>query len=241
MTRLWLFTLFLFISLFGEASQSWTNYASKLSGYPEADRRKAILGLRSYPHLAEELKRQLTGEEKYLALEVISALRLSSFLPQLVSLSPQDENGSLYLTINTLITKENYSEISRFYVAKFRNRTGISDAALVVILDTLGRFNWELEEPELLDVFTAHSPEVRSAVLYYVRLLGIERQKIVFEKLIKKALGDQAFSIRLQALYYLTDLSKSHIRGLSVFLPLCRNDENRDVREKCLSLGREGS
>ena len=241
MAKRWLFALFLSFVITSAASPSWTNSASKLSGYPEAERRKAILALNAYPHLTQELTRQLTGEEKYLALEVISALRLTSLLPKLISLATQDENGAIYLTINTLTTRENYGQISRFYQERFRNRGEISDPALVVMLDTLGRFNWAAEETELLDVYTSPSPEVRSAVLYYARLLGIERKRIIYGELIKRALSDSAFSLRLQALYHLADLSKLNVPGVSVFLSLCAKDDNRDVREKCRSLGREKS
>ena len=241
MVKISIFALFLSFAPISKASPPWTNYAAKLSGYSEAERRKAILALRPYPHLAEELKRQLLGEEKYLALEVISALGLSSFLPQLKSLSARDENGALYLTINTLVTKENYADISRFYVDRFRKRGPISDPALVVILDTLGRFDVALDEAEILEVYADRSPEVRSAVLYYVRLLGIEKKELVYKKLIKQALADPAFSLRLQALYLLGDLAKLRISGISTFLSLCAKDDNQDVREKCLSLGKRRS
>ena len=93
----------------------WEKNAQKLTGESDRIRNAAVQNLRANVDLEKTLRLQLEATASFsrqaLAFDVISALKLSSMLPDLVRFSENDANGFSYLAINSLINQSNEKKI----------------------------------------------------------------------------------------------------------------------------------
>src|SRR4051812_48596585 len=90
------------------SAKDWSSHARRFTGESDEVRRQAIQELKKYPKLEDELKRALTSrsENRFLALDVISTLRMRKLLPALYQAAETDETGSCYNAINSLLESE---------------------------------------------------------------------------------------------------------------------------------------
>lgn len=188
---------------------AWEQSALRLSGESDRVYRQAISRLKSIPHLNEKLKQALDENSRrtFLALDVISTLKIEALLPKLITSSEKDSSGFFYLAINTFLDATHVQAITTLYLDRLHNRQ-TSSASKIVLLDTLGRLQVRIPESELQKILNREDePEVRSAVLYYLRSLWLKNPKnLVCKKCLspKLSLGPQ----------YETLLSELKVKGI---------------------------
>ncbi len=237
----WSFLIF-FLSL-KCLSGSWTREALRLSGGSDQTRRQALGQLRQQPHLHELLLKELAGPQRGLALDVISALEMRSFLPTLLEKAQTDESGFIYLTINTLLTMQNRDEV----VAIYRQRLfcppacKTSPAAQVILLDALSFIHEKLpyNDLRLLLLSPGAWPEVKAAVVAYVREQTLEQNDNRYLPLLKIALADPSLQLREQTIYFIAELPKDMRRKRVVDLQNCALPVSPTTQNLCRRLAQE--
>lgn len=172
-------------------SEDWKTHARHLTG--ETERK-----LRKDPELSTRLVKALDSEDRFLSLDVISALRMRVLLPELLRFSERDSTGYSYHSINTLLEPADYAEVLKLYEARLASGN-TSMPSKLAILDSLTRLPSHLPETELKRLLREETPEIRSAALYYLRNRLLKNRRKDFLPLLKLALRDPTFQIRAQA------------------------------------------
>lgn len=155
----------------------WADQARRLTAGANA-RRQALARLRADPDLDRALAAALREpgafeSRRFLALDVISALRRREHLADLLALSAREESGFFYLTINGLVEP---GELART-AALYRERLAAADTtpvARMILVDSLARMSVRLERREIERLLPTATPEVKSALLAYVRRFANE-------------------------------------------------------------------
>jgi hypothetical protein len=151
-------------------------------GQSDAAQRAAVRELRGRKGLREELERALADKDKYLALEVISALGMKEAVPALLPLTDCDENGAIHLTLAALVDPQNVRAIEDAFRKRLEGVTATptSEVVQVILLDTLGRMGTRLDDRLLRSLYRSPNAHVREAVLYHLDLQGdaVRRSKI---------------------------------------------------------------
>jgi hypothetical protein len=216
-------------------SSNWYHHALKIGGTKFSERQEALRVLKQIPHLDEELLSELNTPRKYRALDVIAALGLQSTLPTLLDLSKADQNGAIYLAINSLLNSQNREKIANTYTEKIRSKASVP--CLVVMLDTLGRLGVSLS-PSLLSGFLgSSSSDLRSAAVYYLRLSLRQKEEKDYFPLLVTALSDKWFQIRMQAWHTLHDLPPATRSHLGIQRELCHAETHPEVKTTCDRIG----
>jgi len=213
----------------------WSRLALRLSGESGEVRESILLRLRQMPNLEPSLRAALTGPQKFLALDAISALSLEALLPDLLAMARTDETGSFYNAINTLTTRANERQISQLYRDRLWERE-CPEAAKVVLLDTLGRTQAILDPEKLRSFLADPYPEVRSAVLSYARQMLLRGRKDEYLPLETAALAGKPASLRVQAVFLAAELKPALRQRLAAALGSCGQDPAAEVREACRRL-----
>ncbi|MBS1958760.1 MAG: hypothetical protein JST80_04735 [Bdellovibrionales bacterium] len=157
------------------SAKTWVDYARSLSGESERVRNNAIASLRKTKNLDEQLAEGLRrgGIERSFALDVVSALKLERLKPVLMEISKDDTTGFVYLVILQL--SKDHARTADFFEEQLRAR-GTSVVAKMVLIDALGRFGRKLPVPAVNKLLQPDTdPDLRSAALYYVRLMNRKR------------------------------------------------------------------
>ncbi len=202
-------------------AKEWQYYARRLTGYEEPTRTASLRALKQIKTIAADVAAALEGPDRYLALDVIATLDLQGTLPALFRASDRDEDGVVYLAINALITSDNVQEITEFYDQRLgrANWKALSVPSFVAILDVLGRLGHHLPEKQVNEYAQNADPDIRSAALYYARLISKRDRKIAYADAIARGLKDPAESLRIQTRLFLREICK---RGATtVRPPLC--------------------
>ncbi len=222
------FFIYLFIlSALCFRKPSWTDYALMLSGESLKARQQAISALLAYNNLELILKTALKTENKYLALDVISALKLKGFLEELLDLSNNDSEGFFYLTINTLIDEKNKTFIAKTYIDRLKSKK-LSPSASAIIIETLGYWGAILEE-KTLDELLGKSFEERMAMLTYIRYLAYKYKRNNYSKLLLKTIKMEPYQLRIKTIFLISELGLPLLEERT-----CLNERNTEVRKICL-------
>ena len=215
---------------------SWTHDARRLTGESGTVRVQMIARLRKIPRLKSTLLAALSTSDRALACDVLVALQMHEALPDLIRLSETDETGLTYLAINTLATKNDLGELGRLYhVRALASRT--SDASRMVLIDTLARMGVRLPEGELKDLLLdrGRAPEIRSAALNYLRHFALHYGEFSDLKLLGRLLEERNLSpqLRMQALYFYTELPGQALRVLGPIKPVCPDAVPAALKKVC--------
>lgn len=231
--------IFLASLFFARPASAWLQDAFRLIGEAPAVRAQAIANLKSEKHLERKIKEALKGSYRGYALDVISALRMDSLLPSLLREAQKDASGLTYLTITELISAKNRKNILRIYEDRLLcfSPCQVSGPTQVILLDTLARAGVPLEIGSLHRLMEDSSwPEVRMAVMNYVRHFALTRKDNIYLPLIHDGLGDGSFQVREQTLYLISELGwKEQISALRV-LKNCDADFTPTARKLCEEL-----
>lgn len=222
--------ILLILSSLAQAAH-WTDHALRLTGESLAVRNNAIRALKAIPNLDAELQAAFQTRQKYLALDVISALARQNLLPFLSTTLTTDESGATTLAVQSLLSEGTRERI----VSIFRDGVASNGppASRMVMWDTLGRLAVAVEQTQVLQALRDDSFEVRDAALYYTRLLARASKQTRWLVPLREALSLDPFQLRLRAIHAIHDLPASlKIEGRKL-LELCRKDKVYLVREAC--------
>jgi hypothetical protein len=190
-------------------SSDWTRDALRLTGESDSIRNEAIKNLKKEPHLAALLRRQLRGPHRFLALDVIAALKLQALLPDLLRLSESDPSGLSYLAINALMTTASRQQIIAIYRDRLLNpRPPQGEGpSQVLLLDSLALLGEPLPLEKLRTLLiTSRWPEVQGAALNYARVAILQDHRFRYIDLIQDARLAKAFQVREQAVILAKEL-----------------------------------
>lgn len=190
--------------------ESWTYHARRLTGYAESTQLRSFKALKSTPNLESILRTALLTEDRYLAFDVISALQLTALIPDLFKVSLTEESAAAVLTLNTLLNNETRDVLVENYLKQLGGleNGSFSLPAFVAVLDFLGRLRIRLEPDFLIALMESEHYEVRSAALYYVRLIQENQPKIIYPQVYRYGLRDKTSTIRTQAQIALAETNK---------------------------------
>lgn len=229
----------------GARDPNWIQRARKV-GQSEtpAARNAALAGLRKQKNLSSKLVKALDSKDRALALDAIGALPLKDLVPELQKRASSDPDGFLILTLSSLLDQQNKDSILSTYKEALDNESEVSPAAIVAMLEPLGRLG-EVLDKSILEKLAAHPyPEVRSAVLSYIRAHALLHNKRDHDNLVTKAIGAPEFQIRMQAISFAKEINSQS--GKPAILPHselekhCLKERASRVREQCLVLIRKG-
>jgi hypothetical protein len=222
----------------------WIFVARRLTGESDKVRSKSLIWLRSSKTLKfslnNELQRPTVSDGRittshFLAFDVITALQLFDFVPQLISTSLADETGFTYHTLNTLFNSENAEHIVQFYKKQLFAESS-SVPAKMAVLDSLSRMGVELTVAQLLALKLNPSIELKSTVLNYIREMSIVKNKFFYNDLLAEFLRESSYEIKMQSLFILKELQNKKNVLLGDKDLACVNDPNKSIRVFCLEL-----
>ena len=219
------------------AVPNWVGQARQLIGVGDAERRAAVERLRGMRDLEDQLRKALHGEYKFYALDVISVLQQKIFLDELLKLAAKDENGAIYLAINTLLDEKNVPKVREVYRKRLDETANPPTAASqVVILDTLTRMGVALSQDHLQRLLLSDSFEVRASALYHLEhRLQKKSQDRELLSLVLGQLSASPYQQRLRALHCLLDLKKAGL-ATGTYRKICQKDKHPEVKRACLEL-----
>ncbi len=214
----------------------WTEHARRFTGESMLVRENAIEALRKRPDLKGELKRAIGTHHHFLALDVISVLRLRTMFQELIFFSEKDRTGYSYHVLNSLMNPGEEAEIGAIYLVRL-DREKVSAASKMAILDSLSRMNVSVGVERLERMLRHAEPEVRSAALAYLRTELLHRKNDTYRGLLRIGIADSAFQNRLQTLFLISELNRGAAGpGLNVLLGSCIEDSVAQVRSFCNEL-----
>jgi len=229
----------LFVAIFGFASEptpklaSWLSDARVLSGGSEEVRKNAIQRLKAMPKLESSLHSELEGKNRFLALDVISALKLKNFLDDLLRLAERDESGFFYNAIDSMIDSTNRERITTVYRSRVTDREQ-PWGSRVALYDSLARLNSILSPGVVEQSLQDPTPEIRAAALHYLRYSLLHWQNEDYLPMLELVLKKGSNKLKIQALFLISELSPAYKRRASAYLSSCRSDSNSEVRYYCL-------
>lgn len=241
-----LLTVFMVLAVqSGQADTSvkfhWTQLARQV-GQNETESANAIAKLKKIKNLQPTLLKALDTPLKPLALDVISALRMENLIPHLLERVNSDEDGFLVLTINSLLSNGTRDEILNAYIDNLDplRISGFSPAALMAMLEPLGRAENTLPKDYIEELLAHDFPEVQSATLHYLRLRILRAGENAYSSFIMKSLQSPYSQIRLQSVYLIGEI-KSKVANdrtidLNKVMQACRAEKIEALKQKCLSV-----
>ena len=219
----------------------WAQLARQV-GSAETGREKIIKELRKIKNLEQTLVDALGTKHRSLALDVIAALHLESLVLPLLDGIESDRDGFLVLTLNSLLNSENKELILTEYADKLgpEERDRYSPAAVVAMLEPLGRLGVHLPVDTVSSLLQHPFPEVGSAALGYIRAVASKGKAEDASSLIALGFDANSFQLRLQAIALASELSR---KGKATFrkktlTSLCDKETHATVKSHCFSLVR---
>ncbi len=225
--------------------ESWTSLARKV-GQSESDteRENAITALKKIQDLSQRLRVGLTTDDRPLALETISALNLRGLIPELLLKVPTDHDGFLTLAVNSMMDASNQDRILKFYANQLKPEklSDVSTPTIVAILEPLGRLGTPLPRKALTALASHRSPDVRSAAIYYFRMMGLRNGVLENLDLLTRFTSASEYQLRLQAISVIAELIGHEKTSTRIAkLPsrddlgdLCLQERNTELKESCL-------
>ena len=228
-----LFAFLFSFSAFAEAP-SWKDLARKV-GESEEHRAAVIAQLRKVPSLKTKLSQAIYSKDRPLALDVISALDMKELIPDLLLHVPADPDGFLTVAVNAMMDSQNQKRILDSYKDTLAS-SGVSFAALVAMLEPLGRMNVSISREVLLNLSVSASPEVRSAVIYYLRIMALRNKRYDNLDLLAGFLKSREFQLRLQAVSVAGEIgARAGVPAVTEMKSVCEAERTPSIRSACLA------
>ncbi len=214
---------------------AWVTHARRLSGETDSVRNHSIRTLKTTPQLETILREALTSPRRYLALDVISTLKLKNLAPDLIKLSEHDETGTYYLALNSLIHASDENQFKELYAKRLLS--GESPAvARMILLDTLSRMQFRLTPRQLRELLIKDdSPEVRSSALSYLRDTLLKPAYDDFIPLLRELLELKKISpqLKMQTLFLASEISPELFQQIRDIRAPCPHPAPAPIKERC--------
>lgn len=219
---------------------TWSEHALRFTAESPIAREQAIHQLRQMKNLPTILEKELSGPQRYLALDVIGALRLFHFISSLKRLALTDRSGMTFVTLNALITSQTMQQFIDYYLEVLAENK-ISSASKVVLIDTLSRLGVLMGISLAKKLFESQeSPEVRSGILNYVRAqVKGDSPNYYYLNIIDSVFQQEPFQLRIQALYLVADLPRVEKIRFGSRLNDCLRDPHSEVQRVCRELKKQ--
>lgn len=228
-------------------SENWTVLAKQVGQSEDAKViAEAVRKLKKKPSLSHDLRVALRTKDRPLALEVISALKISGLIPDLIKLAPSDPDGFLVIALNSMVTNQNQNLILGTYLDTLspRHVKAVSSGATVAMLEALGRIGERIPSSTASNLVQAKSPEVRGAILYYARMMALRHRNTDYTDVVDASLQAREYQLRLQAVSIASEiLGASKKKNLRVadfdrhdLVQTCEQETEAAVKETCHSL-----
>ena len=227
------------------SDNDWTRWARAV-GQSEENRDIVIAKLHAIKNLKTKLIEALPTKNRAMALDVMAALEMHDLVGDLLVYMSADEDGFVTLTISSLMDAKNQGETIAAYTEnlKSENVSRFSPPTIVAMLEPLGRIGTQLPNSTIETLAKHSSPDVRSATLYYLRMMALSNHEHGQDQYVQKFLKSSEFQVRLQAVSILAEFSRSRDSGFKLenlveqdeLKSLCRKEKATVVRKSCLSL-----
>jgi hypothetical protein len=221
-------------------NSDWAQLAVRLTGESDEIRQEALKLLKKLKTLKAQLRTALWTHQRPLALDVIATLKIKALLPELLKISASDEDGFVYLTINSLIDDKNYKKVVELYLRRLTHPVGKripSPAAKIAILDSLGRLRQALEAESVEDMMgTQSEPDIQRAVLSYVRNFLLRKEHPEYWNAVERATRAKSYEVRVQAYFLVSEVQKSFEHESAKLWSRCESDSNSELSALCLKL-----
>jgi HEAT repeat protein len=216
----------------------WPQLAERMTGESDRVHEQSLRDLRATPDLVKRLRAELRNPSQpsktkmFLALDVISALKMSEMLPDLIELSETESSGYLYNTINTLVTPENRAQMIELYKDRV-SRTKTPAPARMSLIDTLARFGVPLPLAQMSDLLKDPVSDLRKTALAHARVFLVRGLQPSYLPLVKEQLKGGSFLLRVQAIYLLRELESVRRLPVGAWREDCLSDLSETVRALC--------
>ena len=221
------------------ATHDWTWWARRLTLSTTA-KNESVAQLRSYPKIELRLREALETKDRFLAFDAIAALKRRSLLDALVASASTDDSGYCYLAISSLMESGDAEKFAPVFRARLK-QAATSGPARIVILDTLSRMSERLPSDQLRDLLSDSLPELQHAALSYLRAFILDGPDPEYMGVFKQLLlsHDLTGSMRLQALYLVSELSTTQLIALGQIKGACAKTYPEKLQNVCRRMARE--
>ena len=226
------------LSLSGPAAAApaarWPALARQFTASGPAIRRAAIAALRALPEaeLRADLVTALATDQRFLALDVISTLKLRAVLDELLARAEQDDSGFFYHAANALISPETRSHVVEIYHRRVL-APETAPAARMALLDALGRLEIRLPPTELSALLRHPYPEVGDSALGYLRFFLLQREADDYLPLLRAAIQTGPYQLRVRALSIRKELPPRERERTESWRVDCAGATRTELREAC--------
>lgn len=213
----------------------WIDEALRLTGESDFVRERSLQRLKARPQLKAELRSGLVGSHRALAIDVIVALKLKEFLPDLMKLSRDDRDGFMHFAIYALTDNQARAQVAAELKSRLSEQGGrkLSAGAKVAILDILSLWRERLAHEDLLWLLRDESPEVRMASVAFAKSYLLHSKNEGYAQVIEQAAKSQPYQLRLRAYYAVAEIPKQNRASLQRILTDCSRDQRIEVRSSC--------
>lgn len=150
----------------------WQDEARRLSGESDSVTREMKSRLKKRSGLEKELLKAWETSDRFLALEVITALDLKSLISFLNENAFKDPDGYTLLTLNTFLDKNNQASWLRHQLEIYNERcTKLTPQIHFIILDFMGRTHQKISKP-CLSWISNNLEELKQDLQIYNQRLG---------------------------------------------------------------------
>lgn len=225
-------------------SVDWVKMARNLTGESESVRQKSLKRLRAMKDLDQVLTAEIEkpafengklNTQRFLALDIVTALKRKSLMPVLISQSLADATASIYHTMNTLMTSQNVDSMMTLYHDRLLSYPS-SNTVKIALLDTLGRTGFELSLAELRYLNRNASFEVQSGILSYMRGIMFLKNRLLYQNMMSEIMIAGSFEIRMQTLFLYEELLSQKKLKLKDASLQCLQDTNKAIQNFCKKL-----
>jgi hypothetical protein len=134
-----------------------------------------------------------------------------------------------------MMDSKNQKTILDSYLGNLSSK-GVSFAAVVAMLEPLGRMNILVPRDVLSTLGSSPSPEVRSSVIYYLRIMALRNKRTENLDLLASFLRSAEFQLRLQAVSVSSEIGvKPGVPSVAEMKNVCEAEKTPSIRSACLS------
>jgi hypothetical protein len=216
------------------SAQAWTQHARDLFTGDENKAAKSKEWFSTHPEAYSDLLNGLNDpEEEHLALDTLVSLGRHDVVPTLLDRLAANTDGSYALALSALMNKENAPQIlGRFKSLVESDRSAaLPLAAVLPIVDTLGRLQVPLSDETFKRLSTKYHPEVRLSLIQYMRENAAVRPRPYPTWLYESLLKDSVYQVRLSALALQREYPKTFPKAPA--LEACRLERHQLLRQFC--------